>query len=138
MLQHASEHLGRAHRAQPPRSCLAALFGASEAQAQQCEEPLCSGGDSFNGSGTDASGVTYGVCAGCNWLGHCSHQVVYCPAGRTLNTSTGECVLDACTGSGGCGAVVDLCEADEVYSNGGTDATGPRSRASRRSRRAPS
>lgn len=104
---------------------LVAAFASSEAQAQQCREPLCGAGDTFSGSGTDSSGTTYGVCRGCNWFGYCSHQISYCPSGRTLDTSTGECVLDACTGSGGCGALVDLCDPDEVYSTGGTDSTGP-------------
>lgn len=101
---------------------LVALAAAGEAQAQVCSEPLCSGGDEYTRGGTDWLGA-YGVCRGCNWLGHCSHQITRCPAGSTLDVARGTCTLDAC--GGGCGGLAPLCEADETYATGGTDGRGP-------------
>lgn len=102
---------------------LVAFVGMAEARAQSCSEPLCSAGDTYARGGTDYIGA-YGVCRGCNWLGHCSHQITRCPTGRTLDVTTGTCELDAC-GGGGCGTLAPLCGATETYATGGTDATGP-------------
>lgn len=119
------------HRARAPQAQLAAallglgifsLMGLSDAEAQVCAQPLCSSGDTYARGSTDWIGP-YGVCQGCNWLGHCSHQITRCPTGSTLNMATGVCTLDAC--SGGCGGLAPLCEATETYEPGGTDATGP-------------
>lgn len=100
---------------------LAGAVAPTSAHAQStCAEPLCSAGDSYERGGTDWMGP-YGVCKGCNWLGHCSHTITRCPTGYTLDIGTGTCRLDAC---GGCGYESPLCDAGEVYQRSGTDAAG--------------
>jgi hypothetical protein len=95
---------------------------AQPALAQMCERPLCTGDDTYARSGV-RDGRPYGVCASePNWLGHRSHRLVECPAGHTLNTRTGQCVDDGC--SGGCGQIRPVCPYGSTFQRQGEDAAG--------------
>lgn len=55
--------------------------------------PLCNAGESYAGSGVDASGKTYGSCqTGPSYPGGpIAHELRYCRAGFVLQTGTGQC-----------------------------------------------
>lgn len=98
------------------------LAFAAPAFAQRCENPVCRGEETYQRSPAGYE-PAYGTCNHCNWLGHCSHYIAACPDGSTMDVDRGVCVLNICT-SGGCGAELPLCDADETYTHSGTDAEG--------------
>lgn len=100
---------------------LAALGFGGLASAQTCDFTLCRTGWEYRVGGTDAAGP-YGSCHHCDWWGYCSHSLEHCPAGSTLNATTGVCTWNLCLG--GCGGELPLCEADETYTGWGRDSTG--------------
>ncbi len=100
---------------------LTAAAWPTGASAQTCQFPLCPSGYSYRSGSIDLLGP-YGTCRSCNWLGHCSHTIFRCPAGSSLNISSGLCTHNVCTG--GCGGELPLCDANETYTRSGTDAAG--------------
>jgi hypothetical protein len=101
---------------------LALGIPAEQAEAQTCTFALCNADERYSPGGTDAWGP-FGVCARCNWLGHCSHTLEHCPLGSTLDSAAGTCTWDVC-GAGACGGSLPLCPADRVYTGSGVDGTG--------------
>ncbi len=105
-------------------SCLlvvGALLTPTTAGAQTCDFPLCPSGSSYAPGGVDASGP-FGVCNSCNWWGFCAHELDHCPAGSTLNATTGQCTHNLCLG--GCGGELPLCDAPAVYDGATVDPWG--------------
>lgn len=99
---------------------LALWVPAERAEAQTCTFTLCEDDERYSAGGTDAWGP-YGVCARCGW--YCSHRLVHCPLGSTLDAAAGTCTWNVC-GAGACGGALPLCPEGEVYTGSGVDAGG--------------
>jgi hypothetical protein len=93
------------------------VASAGVARAQDCEFPICPSGTSFQGAYSDASGP-YASCGHCNWLGHCSHQLVRCPEDSWFDVKNAQCVWNVCSG---CGGQLPLCDTSigETYTGWG-------------------